>query len=197
MITTRPRPSKKVFELIADLIDLLPNAFYYPRDKFHVKEICGWAHKKSFTHVIVLGEKSKKVNRMLVSHLPTGPTALFKLTTVVLERALQRRGNKTSHTPEILLNNFNTRLGHRVGRFLGSFFPHRPDFTGRQVRACVSVYAVRCACVRVCVVRREGGRDRGRERGRRMREEDEGGGGARVKGGKFRFSWRMRLRGAE
>ena len=133
MITTRPRPSKKIFEFIGDLLDLLPNAFYYPRKKFHVKEICGWAHNKSFTHVIVLAEKAKKVNRLLVSHLPTGPTALFKLSTVVLEAALKKRGNKTSHMPEILLNNFNTRLGHRVGRFLGSFFPHRPNFQGRQV----------------------------------------------------------------
>ncbi len=33
-------------------------------------------------------------------------------------------GNVTAHQPEIILNNFNTRLGHRVGRFLGSFFPH-------------------------------------------------------------------------
>jgi len=156
MITTRPRPSKKIFEFIGDLIDLLPNAFYYPRSKFHVKEICQWAYNKDFTHVIILGEKSKKANRLLVSHLPTGPTALFKLSTVILEAQLKRRGNKTSHIPEILLNNFNTRLGHRVGRFLGSFFPHRPNFTGRQVRVrpCVLLlFAVKrtwfeeCCCV--------------------------------------------------
>ena len=133
MITTRPRPSRKIFDFIGDLLDLFPNAFFYPRSKFHVKEICGWAHARGFTHVIVLAEKAKKVNRLLVSHLPVGPTALFKLTTVVLESMLRARGNKTSHVPEILLNNFNTRLGHRVGRVLGSMFPHRPDFKGRQV----------------------------------------------------------------
>ena len=33
-------------------------------------------------------------------------------------------GRPTSHIPEILLNNFNTRLGHRLGRLLGSLFPH-------------------------------------------------------------------------
>jgi ribosome production factor 1 len=98
-----------------------------------VKEICGWAEKKGFTHVIVLAEKNKVCNRLLVSHLPAGPTALFKVTTVVTEAQLSNRANKTSHTPEILLNNFNTRLGHRVGRFLGSFFPHKPNLKGRQV----------------------------------------------------------------
>ena len=34
---------------------------------------------------------------------------------------------------KIILNNFTTRLGHRVGRFLGSLFPHDPEFVGRKV----------------------------------------------------------------
>lgn len=35
-------------------------------------------------------------------------------------------------SPELLLNNFTTRLGRRVARQLGSIFPQRPDFTGRR-----------------------------------------------------------------
>ena len=127
------RPSRKIFDFVGDLLDLFPKAFFYPRSKFHVKEICEWAAKRDFTHVVVLSEKNKQCNRMLVSHLPTGPTALFKISTVVTEAKLAHRGRKTSHIPELLLNNFNTRLGHRIGRFLGSFFPHRPNFKGRQV----------------------------------------------------------------
>ena len=33
----------------------------------------------------------------------------------------------------MVLNNFSTRLGHRVGRLLGSLFPHDPQFKGRTV----------------------------------------------------------------
>ena len=33
-------------------------------------------------------------------------------------------GRPTSHIPELILNNFGTRLGRRTGRFLGSLFPH-------------------------------------------------------------------------
>lgn len=29
---------------------------------------------------------------------------------------LQNHGNPTGHKPELVLNNFTTRLGHRVGR---------------------------------------------------------------------------------
>ena len=41
-------------------------------------------------------------------------------------------GRQTTHQPEILLNNFSTRLGRRVGRFLGSLFYAKPAFRGRQ-----------------------------------------------------------------
>lgn len=62
--------------------------------------------------------------RLIVSVLPSGPTAFFKVSNVVPSEEVFNHGKVTAHQPEIILNNFNTRLGHRVGRFLGSFFPH-------------------------------------------------------------------------
>lgn len=35
--------------------------------------------------------------------------------------------------PEVILNNFSTRLGHSIGRLLASLFPHDPEFVGRRV----------------------------------------------------------------
>ena len=49
------------------------------------------------------------------------------------EPVLQRSGETTKHYPEVMLNNFNTRLGHSVGRLFASLFPHDPEFTGRRV----------------------------------------------------------------
>jgi len=42
-------------------------------------------------------------------------------------------GNATEHDPEIVLNNFDTKMGHRIGRMLSSLFPQRPEFVGRRV----------------------------------------------------------------
>ncbi|KAL2893472.1 Ribosome production factor 1 [Bienertia sinuspersici] len=42
-------------------------------------------------------------------------------------------GNPTSHWPELVLNNFTTRLGCRVGRMIQSLFPQNPEFRGRRV----------------------------------------------------------------
>lgn len=39
----------------------------------------------------------------------------------------------TDHIPELVLNNFNTRLGKTVGRLFQSIFPHKPELQGRQV----------------------------------------------------------------
>ncbi|PIO15663.1 hypothetical protein AB205_0144150 [Aquarana catesbeiana] len=47
---------------------------------------------------------------------------------------LQRKGkDPTEHKPEVILNNFTTRLGHSIGRMFASLFPHDPHFVGRQV----------------------------------------------------------------
>jgi ribosome production factor 1 len=132
-ITTRPRPSKELFHFVGDLMQMIPNAFFYPRRSFEVKEICRQAQEGGFTHVCILSEKSKVCNGLLVSHLPDGPTAFFKVTNVVPGARIAGHGQPTSHIPELILNNFHTRLGHRIGRFLGALFPHNPEFKGRQV----------------------------------------------------------------
>lgn len=98
-----------------------------------VKELVKYASNKNFTHLVVLGEKQKECNGLLVSQLPAGPTAYFKLTSFEPSNKIPGHGTPTSHTPEIILNNFTTRLGRRVGRFLGALFPHEPELEGRQV----------------------------------------------------------------
>lgn len=66
-------------------------------------------------------------------HLPAGPTAYFKLTSFRPSHAIHNHGRCTSHEPELILNNFNTRLGRTVGRMFASLFPQIPAFKGRQV----------------------------------------------------------------
>jgi ribosome production factor 1 len=137
MITTRPRPSGKLHYFVAELMNMIPNSFYYKRGSFELKKICEYARNKKFTHLVVLSEKSKVCNGMLISHLGgekgEGPTVHMKITNVKLNEDIPNSGKASTHLPEIILNNFSTRLGHRIGRLLGSMFPHRPNFRGRRV----------------------------------------------------------------
>lgn len=133
MITTKPEVSKKIYPFIGDLMQMIPNAFYYPRGTSLVSDMANFATSKGFTHLVVLSEKQKECDGMLITHLPMGPTAYFKLSSFQKGSTIAGHGKPTSHIPEIILNNFTTRLGRRVGRFLGALFPHNPELEGRQV----------------------------------------------------------------
>eukprot|EP00887_Chlorella_sp_A99_P000546 scaffold17.g546.t1 len=66
------------------------------------------------------------INGLLLVHLPDGPTARFRLSNLVLGQDIKGHGRASSHRPELVLNNFDTRLGHRVGRMLASLFHQDP-----------------------------------------------------------------------
>jgi ribosome production factor 1 len=51
----------------------------------------------------------------------------------VLTKKIRNHGRATNHHPELILNNFSTRMGHRVGRMFASVFPQKPEFNGRRV----------------------------------------------------------------
>lgn len=59
MITTRPKCSRKLYPFIGDLMQMVPNAFYYPRGTYTISELSDFATSKKFTHIIVLAERSK------------------------------------------------------------------------------------------------------------------------------------------
>jgi len=92
------------------------------------------ANKQRITHAAILLEEWKICNDLLFSHLPQGPTTFFQVSYVLPSNTLTNHRNATKHIPELNLQGFTTRLGHRIGRFLGSLFPHNQvQFQGRQI----------------------------------------------------------------
>jgi ribosome production factor 1 len=161
MVTTARFPSAKVFPLIGALLNVIPQAFYYRRRHFALKNISHWAAERGFTHLIVVAERGKVASTLLVSRLrasggggessgasasddaarvevsalggSAGPTAAFRFSSPQLPNEIEGHGTRSDHLPEIILNNFTTRLGRRFGRLVGSLWPHTPAFRGRQV----------------------------------------------------------------
>lgn len=70
---------------------------------------------------------------LTIIHLPDGPTANFKLSSIVTNKDISGHGLLNAHAPELILNNFDSRLGHTIGRLFGCLFPKVPEFAGRQV----------------------------------------------------------------
>lgn len=133
LVTTNLKATKEAYRFIIELCRVVPNSTWYSRRSYSLKAIVSYAKNRGFTHLIVINEDNGKLNGLMLIHLPNGPTALFKLSSVVLSEAISGHARMSKHEPELMLNNFNTRLGHSVGRLLGSLFPYRPNFHGRRV----------------------------------------------------------------
>ncbi|KND01840.1 rRNA-binding ribosome biosynthesis protein RPF1 [Spizellomyces punctatus DAOM BR117] len=134
LVTTSKRASANVYEFANEFVSIFPDAEFVKRgSQFEIKKIVELAIKRDYTDVIVINEDRKTPNAITMIHLPNGPTAHFKLSSIKLSKEIRGHGKTDAHKPELILNNFSTRLGHTVGRFFAALFPHVPEFKGRQV----------------------------------------------------------------
>ncbi|XP_033737286.1 ribosome production factor 1-like [Pecten maximus] len=133
LITTSDRPCSRTNKFCKELKKCFPNSEIYYRRGLDLKKIIPQALSKDFTDLMVINENHKQPNGLVLTHLPDGPTSHFKMSNVKLATEIKRVGEMTGHQPEVILNNFNTRLGHSVGRMFASLFPHDPQFNGRRV----------------------------------------------------------------
>jgi len=136
LITTSPKAKKLTHDFCDELVGIFPGAEFFRRKKgkdFDLGKIAGWAAGRGYQHICVVNENTKKPNAITLVHLPDGPTAYFKLTSIELTKKIFGHARSTPHNPELVLNNFVTRLGHAVGRMFQTLFPPLPEFQGRQV----------------------------------------------------------------
>jgi len=138
LITTSDRPSRRCINFVRVLLEFLPGSYYYARRNYNIKQICEWSADRGFTNLIVLGQglqlggNKKFPCSMLLIHLPEGPTLNFRISNVKLPDEIKNHARVTKHKPELILNNFTTRLGQRVSRALAALFPqvdHLPYFS--------------------------------------------------------------------
>jgi ribosome production factor 1 len=136
LLTTSPHATQATHAFMGELRSVLPGGEVYKRLKgrgFEVGRIARWAAKREFKAMVIVNEDHKAPNAITVINLPAGPTAYFKLTSVVLGQQIGGHARASPHSPELILNNFSTLLGMNIGRLFGSLFPPMPQFRGRQV----------------------------------------------------------------
>eukprot|EP00667_Euglena_gracilis_P016143 EG_transcript_16860 len=133
LITTNNDPSKRTKQFVRDLKELFPHGIYRRRKGFEVKLITKFAIKRGFTDLIIITEQIKKPYIMIISHLPKGPTATFRISSVMLYKEIPDRAPRSCHAPELNLKGFGTRIGRRIGRLLRALFPLHPDLKGRSI----------------------------------------------------------------
>ncbi|PAV88896.1 hypothetical protein WR25_07481 [Diploscapter pachys] len=133
LITMTPKAKMMTWKLCFELKKCIPSSEIYSRKNVPLKKIVKQANGQNFTDLIIVSENMKQPNGLMICHLPEGPTAYFKINSLTFTKDLKRKGESTDHFPEVILNNFNTRLGHSIARMLACLFPHDPNFKGRRV----------------------------------------------------------------
>lgn len=88
-----------------------------------LEDVYKYAKTLNFTHVMVL--RFSNGWELLVRHLE-GMLAVFKITSVEFQKQIKHHAIATEHVPELILNNFDSKVGVRVGRLLASLFPQQP-----------------------------------------------------------------------
>lgn len=134
LITSTRRARPATVDFCDELADVFPGAQFVRRPPTHlVKDVVAEAIPRGFTHLIIVAEDLRLPHSMTITKLPEGPTAYFRVTSVRHGKELAGHGRSSSHTPELILNNFSSRLAHTIGRMFVSLFPPVPQFHGRQV----------------------------------------------------------------
>jgi ribosome production factor 1 len=87
----------------------------------------------SFTDLIVLVCANHEVHTLMHLHLPEGPSAEWRITSIVLPKAIPGHATTSAHYPELIMKRFETRVGKLCSRMLRALFPLTPDFVGRRV----------------------------------------------------------------
>eukprot|EP00913_Durusdinium_trenchii_P001451 g1344.t1 len=125
LVTTQKTPSRKMYAFLKETFG----------------QSLRWTCLQDFTDVMLFHEKAGVMQGVYISHLPKGPTSYWRITRMKLGQEMKGGATcNSSHNPELILNNFVTRLGRRLARQFAALFPQRPDFEGRRTGCWVSCF---------------------------------------------------------
>jgi len=134
LITSGDNPHSRTIAFIKELSRIIPNAEPMWRRNSSIKKMIKDGIKNEYTDIVIINEDNRCPNGLVLTHLPDGPTAHFKLSNVKITKDLHKDYHKiTSHRPEVILNNFTTRLGQGTARMLACLFHYDPQFEGKRV----------------------------------------------------------------
>jgi len=128
-VTTSHKPSSRLKQFMKEIKVLIPNSVSVNRGNTRVDALIQSCRESDFTDVVVVQETRGEPDGLVVCHLPLGPTAFFSLSNAVLRHDLEGGTAPMSEAyPHIILNQFTTEVGKRVGNILKCLFPvPKPD----------------------------------------------------------------------
>ncbi|KAL7474695.1 hypothetical protein ACHAWX_000037, partial [Stephanocyclus meneghinianus] len=118
-MTTSRAPSSRLKQFAKEMKLLIPNSTRINRGSHRVDELVEQCKTSDFNDLVV-----GRAGRADCLPLPLGPTAYFTLSGAVLRHDLEGGAAPMSEAyPHVILNQFQTELGRRVGNILKCLFP--------------------------------------------------------------------------
>lgn len=125
LITTSRDASNRLQQFMKEFRMLVPNSTKLNRGNLVIKELVQIGREKEYTDIILLHENRGQPDGIILTHLPYGPTTYFGLFNVVLRHDIKKEtlDNMSEAYPNIILDNFNSRIGARISEILKNLFP--------------------------------------------------------------------------
>lgn len=136
-VTTSFRATKKTVEFAKDICNIFGGALIYEERyemKETVRELAYSLIPQGYTSLIVIQERDRLPSHLMLIPLPYGPTCYFRITNVFTHSDLIGAVDPIPDAPpEVIMTNFKTRLGRRVGRVLQQCLSKKELLKARQV----------------------------------------------------------------
>jgi ribosome production factor 1 len=133
-ITTSGEEEAPLLAFGASLQVLIPNSVFERRPPgAPFSAVHRAAAAAGFTDLLVLVCANHDVHAVMHLHLPDGPTANYRITSIVLPAEIPGRAATSEHHPELVMKHFTTRVGRLCARMLRAVFPLTPNHYGRRV----------------------------------------------------------------
>jgi U3 small nucleolar ribonucleoprotein protein IMP4 len=127
-VTTSRDPSSRLKAFCKEIKLLFPNSQRVNRGNHKVPELVEVCRSNDFTDIVMVQETRGEPDGLVVCHLPFGPTAFFTLRNCVQRHDIENCGAMSEAFPQLILNNFESKLGARLANVLRCLFPvPKPD----------------------------------------------------------------------
>jgi ribosome production factor 1 len=134
-LTTSDKPSSNTHLFASCLNRLIPNSQYVKWDaRPKLLNLYQYLKEGNYTHSVILFENQKKIYYLTIIFLflKSPLYFTFRLSNLVLPKHIHKHGKSTESFPELIINNFTSSAGIKIGKLISSLFPSIPDFLGRQ-----------------------------------------------------------------
>lgn len=126
MLTTSRDPSGPLTQFVKELKFVFPNSQRFNRGGQLISEIIETGRAHDFTDVVLVNENRGVPNRIVICHLPYGPTASFQLLNVVTRHDIKDKkaiGTMPEAYPHLIFDKFSSKIGQRTATILKHLFP--------------------------------------------------------------------------